>query len=225
MRPRRYTYGMPLRRCYRPRTIEIGVDEAGRGCLAGPVTAGAVILFPGRRSPADLNDSKQLNPDRRDELRGWIEANALAWGVGWASPEEIDAENILQATMTAMHRAIDGLRQNLADVCADPGRSVRLPTGFAERPLALLIDGHYFRPYPGLGHTCQTKGDARFQSIAAASILAKTHRDALMQQLHRQHPHYAWGSNKGYGTPPHRRAIDTHGLSDHHRRSFRTGGP
>ena len=215
---------MPLRRHLRPGHLEIGVDEAGRGCLAGPVTAAAVVLYPGHRSPRDLDDSKATDAARREELRHWIEANALAWAVGWASPAEIDAENILQASMTAMHRAIDGCRQNLRDaLCSDraplsaPGA---LPAGFADRPHALLIDGHYFRPYPGLEHSCQVKGDARFQAIAAASVLAKTHRDERMRELHARHPEYAWDSNKGYPTPPHRRALAAHGVTEWHRRSF-----
>lgn len=209
---------MPLRRHYRPRTVEIGVDEAGRGCLAGPVTAAAVVLYPGRRSPRDLDDSKAVAPERRAELRTWIEANALAWHVGWASPAEVDAENILQATMTAMHRAVDGCRRNL--LAALSAQAAHLPVGFAERPTALLIDGHYFRVYPGVPHACQVKGDARFQSIAAASVLAKTHRDARMLALHAEYPGYAWDSNKGYGTPPHRRGIAELGGTPHHRYSF-----
>ena len=203
---------MPLRRHLRPGRLEIGVDEAGRGCLAGPVTAAAVVLYPGRRSPRDLDDSKLTDAARREELRRWIEANALAWAVGWASPAEIDAENILQASMTAMHRAIDGCRQNLRDALRN--------AGFAARPHALLIDGHYFRPYPGVEHSCQVGGDARFQAIAAASVLAKTHRDARMRELHARHPEYAWDSNKGYPTPPHRRALAEHGVTEWHRRSF-----
>ncbi len=221
---------MPLRRHHRPGAFEIGVDEAGRGCLAGPVSAGAVLLFPGRRSPADLNDSKQIAPERRRELRTWIEANALAWHVGWATVAEIDAENILQATMTAMHRAVNGLRQNLRTRLQNDAVVGTLPAGFAERlltapepTLSLLIDGHYFRPYPGLAHVCLKEGDARFQSIAAASILAKTHRDELMGALHDAHPGYAWDSNKGYGTPPHCRAIAEHGPTAWHRRSFKWG--
>ncbi len=220
---------MPLLRYYRSGAFEVGVDEAGRGCLAGPVTAAAVLLYPGRRSPADLNDSKQVPGPRRDELRAWIEARSLGWGVGWATAAEIDTENILQATMTAMHRAIDGLRQNLVTRLRDGAVAADLPAGFAERllspesPLSLLIDGHYFRPYPGVPHVCQTRGDARFQSIAAASVLAKTHRDDMMRALHAEHPAYAWDSNKGYGTPPHCRAIAEFGPTVWHRRSFRWG--
>ena len=210
---------MSLRRHLRPGRIEIGVDEAGRGCLAGPVTAAAVVLFPGRRSPRALNDSKAVDEAGREVLRHWVERNALAWGVGWASAEEVDAENVLQATMTAMHRAVAGCRQNLLIAL----REATLPMGFAERPAALLIDGNYFRPYPDLAHSCQVKGDGRFQSIAAASILAKTHRDQLMRGLHAEHPHYYWDTNKGYGTPPHRRAIAEHGPTAWHRRSFRWG--
>ena len=220
---------MPLRRHHRPGGIEIGVDEAGRGCLAGPVTAGAVLLYPNRRSPRDMNDSKLIPAERREELRVWIEANTLAWSVGWASREEIDTDNILQATMTAMHRAIDGLRQNVTQRLREPSWVDALPAGFAERlldnapPPTLLIDGHYFRDYPDLPHYCMVRGDSRFQSIAAASILAKTHRDELMRALHEDHPQYAWNSNKGYGTPPHRRAIAEFGPTPWHRRSFKWG--
>ena len=209
---------MPLRRHLRRGRIEIGVDEAGRGCLAGPVTAAAVVLHPGRRSPRDLDDSKATDEARRGELRAWIETHALAWAVGWASPAEIDAENILQASMTAMHRAVDGCRQNLQTALRAAGPA--LPPGYAARAVALLIDGHYFRPYPGLPHDCEIKGDTRFQAIAAASVLAKTHRDERMRTLHAAHPQYAWDSNKGYPTPPHRRALVEYGVTEWHRRSF-----
>lgn len=209
---------MPLRRQYRPKTIEIGLDEAGRGCLAGPVTAAAVVLMPGRRSPSDLNDSKQIPPHRREELRVWVEENSLAWAVGWCSPEEIDAENILQASMSAMHKALDQLSLKL-DMRLKDG--YLLPVGFAERSKLLLVDGHYWRDYKGVDYSCQKKGDGRFQSIAAASILAKTYRDAKMLELHAQHPEYSWNTNKGYGTPPHQRALMAHGPTEWHRRSFR----
>ena len=205
---------MPLRRTRRPGHLEIGLDEAGRGCLAGPVYAAAVVLAPGKRSPRDLNDSKQLTPQRREELRAWIEEHALAWAVGRASPAEIDRENVLQATMTAMHRALDQVHASLtARSAADPN--------LAARPRLLLVDGHYFRSYPGYTHVCERKGDERFQSIAAASVLAKTHRDARMRALDGEFPAYAWASNKGYPTPPHQRALREHGPSEHHRRSFR----
>ena len=210
---------MPLIRQYRRDALEIGVDEAGRGCLAGPVTAAAVVLRPGRRSPPGLDDSKRVTPEHREALRRWLEAHALAWAVGWATFEEIDTENILQASMTAMHRAIESVVDQLdarGDYAPDGSR-------LAARPRRLLVDGHYFRPYPGLEHRCQIRGDARFQAIAAASILAKTHRDARMAQLHREHPHYSWDTNRGYPTPPHRRAIAAHGLTPWHRRSFRMG--
>lgn len=199
---------MPLRRHLRPGRPEIGLDEAGRGCLAGPVTAAAVLLRPGRRSPRDLNDSKQLTPERRDELRAWIEAHALAWGVGWATPAEVDAENVLQATMTAMHRALDALSRKLD---RDPDRA----------PPHLLVDGHYFRTYPGHAHSCLVRGDERFQAIAAASVLAKTHRDERMRTLDAEHPGYGWAGNKGYPTRQHQRALTALGPSPAHRRSFR----
>ncbi|MBL8001040.1 MAG: ribonuclease HII [Flavobacteriales bacterium] len=179
--------------------LEAGCDEAGRGCLAGPVVAAAVILPPGVRIPG-LDDSKKLGEAKREALRPLILEKALAWAVASVSPEEIDRINILKASFLAMHRAIDQL---------------------ATRPEALLIDGNRFTPYPGLPHTCMIKGDGRFRSIAAASILAKTHRDALMEALHQAHPHYGWAVNKGYPTADHRAAIRTHGPSEHHRRSFR----
>ena len=207
---------MALRRCFRPGTLEIGLDEAGRGCLAGPVTAAAVVLTPGRRSPRDLNDSKLIEPARREELRTWVEANALAWAVGWCTPAEIDAENILQATMTAMHKALDELSRKLAERLREPAFG-----SLSAKPVLHLVDGHYWRPYGAVAYSCQKMGDGRFQSIAAASILAKTHRDEHMRALHAAHPAYAWDSNKGYATPPHQRALTTHGPTVHHRRSFR----
>ena len=181
--------------------LEAGVDEAGRGCLAGPVTAAAVI--PGERGKGwlklGLDDSKKLGPDARSALRQRIEAEAEAWCVGWASVEEIEELNILQATYLAMHRAIDGLQV---------------------QPEHVLIDGNRFKPH-AIPHTCEIKGDGRFLSIAAASILAKTHRDALMQDLSEQHPHYGWDGNKGYPTPAHKAAILEHGHTHHHRTTFR----
>jgi ribonuclease HII len=179
--------------------LEAGCDEAGRGCLAGPVVAAAVILPPRVRIPG-LDDSKKLTALQRDELRPLIMEKALAWAVAEVSPQEIDRINILKASFLAMHRAIDALTQ---------------------RPEALLIDGNRFAPYTGISHTCMIKGDGRYRSIAAASILAKTHRDALMEALHEAHPHYRWNVNKGYPTLDHRAAIRAHGTSPHHRLTFR----
>ena len=179
--------------------VEAGCDEAGRGCLAGPVVAAAVILPERARLPG-LDDSKKLDPAHRAELRTRIERIAVAWSVAIVPPDEIDAVNILRASFLAMHRAVD-----------------RLGT----RPEHLLIDGNRFVPYPGIMHTCLVKGDGRFRSIAAASILAKTHRDELMLDLHARFPHYGWDENKGYPTLAHRAALARSGPCEHHRRSFR----
>jgi len=179
--------------------LEAGCDEAGRGCLAGPVVAAAVILPPRLRLPG-LDDSKKLNAARREALRLLIEQHALAWSVAHVGPEEIDAINILQASFLAMHRAISSL---------------------SGAPQQLLIDGNRFVPYAGIPHVCLIKGDARYRSIAAASILAKTHRDERMQVLHGQHPEYGWAVNKGYPTLDHRAAIARAGTCVHHRMSFR----
>ena len=179
--------------------MEAGCDEAGRGCLAGPVFAAAVILPPGYSNP-DLNDSKQLDAAARDVLRTRIEADALAWAVASYSVAEIDRYNIFQSSYRAMHRALDRL---------------------ATRPDFLLIDGKFFIDYPGIAHLCVIKGDGKYQSIAAAGILAKTHRDAHMQQLHADYPQFAWNTNRGYPTRAHRAAIELHGATEHHRRSFR----
>lgn len=179
--------------------IEAGCDEAGRGCLAGPVFAAAVILAPTFSHPL-LNDSKQLTEAQRDKARIIVETHALAWAVARVDPEEIDQINILKASFVAMHRALDQL---------------------SLRPMALLIDGNRFIPYKDIPHTCLVKGDAHFLSIAAASILAKTYRDAYMMHLHDQYPHYCWNQNKGYPTSAHRRAIAQHGACIHHRHSFR----
>ena len=178
--------------------IEAGCDEAGRGCLAGPVTAAAVILPPDFEHPL-INDSKQLTEHQRNLLRPIIEREAVAWAVAMVSPREIDRTNILSASITAMHRAVDQL---------------------AVRPEALLIDGDRFYPYPGIPHTTIIKGDGKMLSIAAASILAKTHRDELMSRLAEQFPQYHWDKNKGYPTPDHRAAIAQYGPSEHHRRTF-----
>ena len=165
--------------------MECGCDEAGRGCLAGPVVAAAVIL-PERFAHPLLNDSKQLTESQRELLRPIIEAEALSWGIGVCSPEEIDQLNILQASITAMHRAIDQLVLS---------------------PELLLIDGNRFRPYPGIPHECIVKGDATYRSIAAASILAKTERDRMMLELALQYPGYGFAEHKGYPTPQHRAAL------------------
>ena len=178
--------------------LEAGCDEAGRGCLAGPVTAAAVILPPDFENEL-INDSKQLTERQREALRPIIEREALAWGVAMVWPEEIDRLNILNASITAMHRAIDALKV---------------------RPEALLIDGNRFHPYRDIPHTTIIKGDGKMLSIAAASILAKTHRDEYMRNIAAQHPAYHWERNKGYPTPDHRAAIAQHGITEHHRRSF-----
>lgn len=182
-----------------PGIIEAGCDEAGRGCLAGPVFAAAVILPVGFSHPM-LNDSKQLSEKQRITLRPIIEAEALAWAVGQVSHQEIDEINILNASFLAMHRALDQLKV---------------------RPDELLIDGNRFNAYGDVPHHCMIKGDGRFRSIAAASVLAKTYRDDCMEALHEEFPMYHWAQNKGYPTPPHRRAIAEHGPSPHHRMSFR----
>lgn len=178
--------------------IEAGCDEAGRGCLTGAVYAAAVIL------PSDficeaLNDSKKLTEKQRYELRPLIEKEAIAWAVGYASPEEIDKINILNASFLAMHRAIKKL---------------------TVRPEYLLIDGNRFKPYPDIPHSCEIKGDGRFLSIAAASVLAKTYRDDYMNVLHEQYPQYNWDKNKGYPTKAHRTAIREFGTTPYHRMTF-----
>lgn len=178
--------------------IEAGCDEAGRGCLAGPVTAAAVILPP-EFANALINDSKQLTEHQREQLRPIIEREALAWAVAHVSPQEIDRINILNASILAMHRAIDQL---------------------TVRPQALLIDGNRFKPYHDIPHTTIVKGDGRMLCIAAASILAKTHRDELMRRLAQECPGYGWEANKGYPTRDHREAIRRLGVTPHHRRSF-----
>lgn len=178
--------------------IEAGCDEAGRGCLAGPVVAAAVILPFHVRLPG-LDDSKKLTSAMRERLRPLIEQRAIAWCVASASPEEVDSINILHASFLAMHRAIAGL---------------------ALLPQHLLIDGNRFKPYAGLPHTCVIQGDGRYRSIAAASVLAKTHRDEWMSRAHAAHPAYGWDRNMGYPTPEHRNAIRAHGITPLHRRTF-----
>jgi ribonuclease HII len=178
--------------------VEAGCDEAGRGCLAGPVFAAAVILPFNFYHPL-LNDSKQVSERNREELRVYIEQNSLDWAVESVSNEEIDSVNILKASFTAMHRAISKL---------------------SREPEVLLIDGNRFIPFRGIPHQCIVKGDAKFASIAAASILAKTHRDFYMNKLDEEFPQYAWKKNKGYPTLAHRKAIEEHGTTPHHRKSF-----
>jgi ribonuclease HII len=187
--------------CHQAVKIEAGCDEAGRGCLAGPVFAAAVIVPPDFFHPL-LNDSKQVVEDTRNELRTFIEKNAIAYSVAQVDHEEIDRINILKASFKAMHLALDKLKR---------------------RPKLLLIDGNRFTKYRRTPHECIIKGDGIYSSIAAASILAKTYRDAYMRNLHDNFPHYKWNTNKGYGTVEHRHAIALHGPSPYHRRSFNWG--
>ena len=178
--------------------IEAGCDEAGRGCLAGAVYAAAVIL-PADYSNPRLNDSKQLTERQRYALREEVERDALSWAVGVVTPEEIDRINILNASFLAMHRAVSALKL---------------------RPQHLLIDGNRFRPYEEIPHTTVVKGDGKYLSIAAASILAKTYRDDYMDALAEEYPFYDWKSNKGYPTKAHRDGIRLHGISPYHRKSY-----
>ena len=182
-----------------PNLIEAGCDEAGRGCLAGPVFAAAVILPKDFYHPL-LNDSKQLTAKQREKLRPIIEQQAIAWSVVAVSAQEIDELNILRASITGMHRAITNLKT---------------------RPQSLLIDGNRFYKYEDIPHTCIVKGDAKFASIAAASILAKTHRDEYMLKLAVDYPQYGWEKNMAYPTKQHRQAIAEFGATPHHRMSFR----
>ncbi len=189
-----------LRPFMHPGVIEAGCDEAGRGCLCGPVACAAVILPPDFECPG-LDDSKKLTEKKRAALRPVIEENALAWAVVMVEPEEIDRINILQASITGMQRALDRL---------------------SLRPAHILVDGNRFRPYGDTPYTTVVKGDATFMSIAAASILAKTHRDELMDRLALEFPQYGWDVNKGYPTKAHREAIAIHGLTPYHRLTFRS---
>lgn len=184
--------------CMHAGVTEAGCDEAGRGCLAGPVYAAAVILPPDFRCD-QLNDSKQLSERKRDQLRVVIEQEALSYAVASCSPEEIDRLNILRASIEAMHRAL---------------RSLGLI------PQHILVDGNRFLPYEQIPHSCVIKGDSKYMAIAAASILAKTWRDEQMRELGRLFPQYGWSRNKGYPTREHREAIRIHGITPHHRRSF-----
>lgn len=187
-----------LKNCYNEGKIEAGCDEAGRGCLAGSVYAAAVI-FPADYQNEELNDSKQLTDKKRHQLRKIIERDALAWAVGVVTPEEIDKINILNASILAMHRALDQL---------------------TVRPEAIIVDGNRFKQYGKIPHTCIVKGDAKYLSIAAASILAKTYRDDYMDGLAEEYPQYDWKSNKGYPTKKHREAIRQYGVTPYHRMSY-----
>lgn len=188
-----------LKRCMHPDLLEAGCDEAGRGCLCGPVTCAAVIFPPDFECP-DLNDSKQLSEKKREELRPVIESNAIAWAVEMVGPEEIDEINILNASITGMHRALEKLQI---------------------KPDHILVDGNRFKPFRDIPYTTIVKGDAKYMSIAAASILAKTHRDEFMKKLSKSFPEYGWNINKGYPTKAHREAIEKLGPTIHHRKTFK----
>lgn len=187
-----------LKNAYYINKVEAGCDEAGRGCLAGSVFAAAVILPPDYENEL-LNDSKQLSEKKRYLLRSMIEKDALAWAVGVVTAEEIDKINILNASILAMHRALDAL---------------------SVRPEAIIVDGNRFKPYHGVPHTTIVKGDGKYLSIAAASILAKTYRDDYMKAIAEEFPQYDWRSNKGYPTKKHRAAIKEYDISPYHRKSF-----
>lgn len=179
--------------------LECGTDEAGRGCLAGPVTAAAVIL-PSNFTHEWLNDSKQLSLKKREALRPIIEGEALGFGVAHILPEEIDEINILNASILAMHKALDQLNPE---------------------PEFIQVDGNRFKAYKNIAHECFIKGDGKYTNIAAASVLAKTYRDDIMAQLHEKHSEYSWHTNKGYPTTSHRNAIKTFGITPYHRKSFK----
>ena len=187
---------------YKEGVVEAGCDEAGRGCLAGSVYAAAVILPPDYHNEK-LNDSKQLTASQRYALRDEIERDAIAWALGIVTAQEIDEMNILRASITAMHRAIDAL---------------------TVRPEHLIIDGNRFYQYQDLPHTTVVKGDGKYLSIAAASILAKTYRDDYMKELHNEYPFYGWNHNAGYPTKEHRQGIETHGTTPYHRMTFNLTG-
>jgi len=184
---------------YQENLIEAGCDEAGRGCLAGPVVAAAVILPKDYFHPV-LNDSKKLSKKQRESLIDDIKSTAIAWAIGEVNNYEIDEINILNASFLAMHRAVDALKCN---------------------PGMLIIDGNRFNKYGKTPHQCIVKGDSKYFSIAAASVLAKTHRDQLMDDLHEQYPYYNWNTNAGYPTIAHRDAIRKHGITSYHRKSFK----
>jgi len=190
---------MSLKSFFKPNCQEAGTDEAGRGCLAGPVVAAAVIL-PVDFSHELLNDSKKLTEKQRQFLRPIIEKEALAWGVAYVWQEEIDKINILQASILAMHKSIDKL---------------------SKTPAHIIVDGNKFNSYKKIPHETIIKGDGKYLSIAAASVLAKTYRDDYMEKIHQDFPNYAWDKNKGYPTKVHRQGIREHGITKHHRKTFR----
>ncbi len=184
---------------YSGHNLEVGLDESGRGCLSGAVVAAAVI-FPSNISHSFLNDSKQLSESKRNQLRIFIEKNSLSYGVSYACQKEIDKINILQASILAMHRALDMLKTT---------------------PEFIIIDGNKFNNYRDIPYKTIVKGDSKYLSIAAASILAKTYRDEYMNKIHKEFPVYNWKQNKGYPTKEHRRAISKFGITKYHRRSFK----
>jgi len=184
---------------YSKHKLEVGTDEAGRGCLAGPVVAAAVILPEGFKHPL-LNDSKQLTEKQREKLRPFIEKHALAYAVAYVSETKIDEINILQASILAMHKSIDELEI---------------------KPEFIIVDGNKFKDYKKIPHQTIVKGDAKFMSIAAASVLAKTYRDDYMQKIAKEHPNYYWHKNKGYPTKQHRDGIRAFGITKYHRKTFR----
>lgn len=192
-----------LLNCFQQEFIEAGCDEAGRGCLAGPVYAAAVILPPDFTCET-LTDSKQLSAQQREKLRVVIERDAVSWAVGWVDNEEIDQINILNASYLAMHRALDQL---------------------SVKPGFLVIDGNRFKAYPHIQHSCIVKGDGKFLNIAAASILAKTHRDEYMRSIGEDYPAYAWHQNKGYATRLHREVTLRLGFTPYHRKTFHVAAP
>ncbi|MCO4820148.1 MAG: ribonuclease HII [Bacteroidetes bacterium] len=192
-----------LRLAIQENRIEAGCDEAGRGCIAGPVCAAAVIL-PEKHGIVGLNDSKKLSKSKRDKLRSQIEKKAIAWSVAMVWEKEIDQINILNASIKAMHIALDGLEA---------------------KPEFIAVDGNRFKPYATIPHETIIKGDGKYLHIAAASVLAKTHRDAYMKDLHENFPEYNWQKNKGYPTVEHRIAVIQFGLTQHHRKSFKTTDP
>lgn len=190
---------MMLENNYSGQILEAGTDEAGRGCLSGPVVAAAVILPETFEHPF-LNDSKQLTEKQRKELRPFIEENALCYGVSFIDQEEVDKINVLQASITGMHRSIAQLNP---------------------QPEFIIVDGNKFKPYQKIPHQTIVKGDAKYLSIAAASVLAKTYRDEFMEKIHQEFPMYNWKKNKGYPTKEHRQAIREFGITKYHRKSFK----
>jgi len=192
-----------LKKFYTTREIEAGCDEAGRGCLAGPVFAGAVIL-PKNFSHPLLNDSKKLSEKQRNQLRPIIETEAISWSVAMVNNQEIDMHNILRASIICMHRALDKLEKE---------------------PSLILVDGNKFYPFKSIKHHCIIKGDGKYNSIAAASVLAKTHRDEYMKKLHKRFPKYNWHQNMGYPTKKHRLALMSYGTTKYHRKTFKVSPP